>query len=93
MTDWDVMQSGYSNDQIYPDSLSDFIFKLMIKPLYSKLVGHEKIKADAPEHADFYDACGDYFSDSIIGRFKYSKLTESWGLIPECDFWGKLTRL
>ena len=93
MTDWDVMQSGYSDDQIYSDSLSDFMFELMLKPLYSKRVGHERIKAGAPKHAEFYDACGDYFLDDIAGRSKYSKLTKSWDLIPEYDFWGKLTRL
>ena len=93
MNDWDVMQSGYKHEQIYPDFLSDFTFELMIKPLFSKRFEHEKIKFEAPDGAQFYDEHGDYFFDDIVGRFKYRKITRSWSLIPECDFWGKLTPL
>ena len=38
-TDWDVMQSGYPECQIYPDLSSNMQADLLRKPLYSKRLG------------------------------------------------------
>ena len=38
-TDWDVMQSGYSDCLIYPDFFSDMALQLIREPLFSKRHG------------------------------------------------------
>ena len=40
-TDWDVMQSGYPECQIYPDFRSNMEADLLRKPLYSKRCGRD----------------------------------------------------